>query len=168
MPGAVVPTRYKPWIVVGLSLALCVASWSATPTTSEAGRRWTFKGVESCFMKRINNVRERDGLRRLNRDKQLGYVARRHARKMASDRAIYHDDGLGRKITRWQALGQNTGRGASCRRLFRAFMNSSVHRGNILGPWRYFGVGVKRRNGTVYAQQVFESQNDPGNVFHYP
>lgn len=87
---------------------------------------------------------------------------------MASDRSIYHDLRLGRKVTRWRALGQNVGRGGSCKRLFRVFMSSSVHRANILGAWRYIGVGVKSRNGNHYTQQIFESYKDPGNVYRYP
>jgi uncharacterized protein YkwD len=119
-------------------------------------------------MHKINRARHRRGLGKLERDKQLGYVARRHARGMASNGSIYHDAGLGQKITHWRVLGQNSGRGGSCRRLFRAFMGSSVHRTNILYAWRFMGVGVKKRSGGLYVQQVFESYDDPGNIYHYP
>ncbi len=167
MPVAYLRTRWRACVVAGLAMLVCCAGL-ASPLESRAGSRFAFKSNEKCFMRRINGVRENHGLRRLRWDKQLGYVARRHARKMASDRAIYHDLGLARKVTRWRSLGQNTGRGGGCKILFRAFMNSSVHRSNILGAWRYVGVGVKKRNGKVYAQQIFESHEDPGNIYHYP
>lgn len=169
MPRADMDLRSRSWIVVALSLLLAVVSVVVSPQEGRArSGGFSFKGVEKCFMRRINNARDRSGLSDLNRDRQLGYVARRHARKIARDRSIYHDLKLGRRVTRWRALGQNTGRGGSCKGLFRAFMDSSVHRSNILGPWRYIGVGVKKRNGNVYAQQVFESHKDPGNIYHYP
>jgi len=119
-------------------------------------------------MRRINRARSRYGLRRLDRDKQLGYVARRHARSIARSRSVYHDDGVGWKVTRWRRIAQNTGRGAHCRSLARAFFNSSSHRHNILGPYRHFGVGTKWAGGQLYAQELFESRRDPGNIYHYP
>jgi hypothetical protein len=48
---------------------------------------YRFKRAERCFMRRINRVRARYGLRRLRWDKHIGYVARRHARRL---RIAYH------------------------------------------------------------------------------
>ncbi|HEU4480273.1 MAG TPA: CAP domain-containing protein [Actinomycetota bacterium] len=135
-------------------------------SSSASGGSW-FTRKEKCFMSKINKKRARNGKRKLNRDPQLGYVARRHARTIASAGSVYHDD-IGSKVTRWRSLGQNTGAGNGCRVLMRAFWNSSSHRANILGRWRHMGVGVEKRNGTVYVQQVFESRRDPGNIWHRP
>jgi hypothetical protein len=132
------------------------------------GSRYRFRRTERCLMRKINRARSRYGLSRLDRDKQLGYVARRHARRMASSQAVYHDDGVGWKVTRWRRIAQNSGAGAHCRSLARAFFNSSSHRANILGPYRFFGIGTKWCGGRLYAQQLFESRRDPGNVYHYP
>ena len=139
---------------------------SAERTMLDGG--WSFNRVERCIMRKVNNARARQGLHRLSADKQLSYVARRHARGMAATGGIYHDANMSREITRWRRLGQNTGRAGSCRRAFRAFMRSSIHRTNILGRWRFMGVGVEKRGGRVFVQQVFESRVDPGNVYHYP
>lgn len=119
-------------------------------------------------MRRVNAVRVRYGLNRLDRDKQLAYVARRHAMDMASTNNVFHDDNVASKVTRWYRLGQNTGRGRSCRSLARAFLNSAEHRANILGTYRYMGFGTQRRWGRVYVQQLFESRRDPGNIYRYP
>ena len=119
-------------------------------------------------MRKINNARNRNGLSSLNWDKQLGYVARQHAQRMASSNSLYHDGQLGERVTRWRRIAQNTGYGGKCRRIFRSFMNSSTHRSNIMGAWRFVGVGTEWRNGCLWVQQVFESRDDPGNVYHYP
>lgn len=130
--------------------------------------RYRFTRPEKCFMRKINNKRERRGLRRLRWDRQIGYVARRHARRMGRASGVWHDPALGEHVTRWRVLGQNTGSGRSCRSLFHRFWKSSAHRGNILGRWRYVGVGTKRRDGMLFVQQVFEFRTNPGNTFGYP
>ncbi|MFN2488314.1 MAG: CAP domain-containing protein [Actinomycetota bacterium] len=127
-----------------------------------------FRRVERCFMRKINHRRERRSLRPLQWDKQIAYVARRHARKMAKAGSISHDRGLTSKVTHWRSLGQNSGTGRHCRQLFKAFWNSPGHRSNILGRWRFQGVGTRWRNGHLYVQQVFEFRSNPGNVYGWP
>ena len=141
--------------------------WSK-PTKSVDTGGWGFNDAESCIMRRINDIRKRNGLTALEWDRQVGYVARKHANTMASARGVFHDGNMDREITRWRSLGQNTGRANGCVSVMRAFMNSSAHRANILGPWKHMGVGVERRHGCIWVQQVFESREDPGNVYHYP
>ena len=134
---------------------------------SSSGGSFEFKTIEKCFMKRINRIRARHGKSKLRWDKHLGVVGRRHARNMARAGGIWHDD-IGRKVTRWRSLGQNTGMGGGCKGLTRAFMHSSSHRSNYLGRWRHVGVGAIRKNGSTFVQQVFESRRDPGNIWHTP
>ena len=132
------------------------------------GRGYAFTRPEKCLMRKINNARRSHGMRALDWDRQIGYVARRHAFSMASARSAYHDYQLGQKVTRWRRLGQNTGRGGKCRRIFGAFMRSSTHRANIFGQWRHLGVGATWSGGRLYVQQVFESRLNPGNIYSYP
>lgn len=132
------------------------------------GGGWNFNRKEQCMMNKINKVRARKGLARLRWDKQMGYVARRHARRMAESRAVYHDANFGNEITRWRTLGQNTGGGHGCKKMFWNFMRSPAHRQNILGRWRYMGIGIDNRGGRLYVQQLFEWRSDPGNIYHYP
>ena len=141
---------------------------STEPVNAARRSRYTFTHAEKCMMRKINRRRSNHGLRRLDWDRQLGYVARRHARKMARNGTIFHDDGLGYKVTRWRSLGQNVGTGEGCRNLFKTFLRSAPHRANILGSWRFVGVGSKRRNGRLYVMHVFESRHNPGNVYSYP
>ncbi|MDQ3955154.1 MAG: CAP domain-containing protein [Actinomycetota bacterium] len=169
MPSARAALPARTWAVI-LIAVFAFTTLVAPATESDAGRRhrYSFKGAERCMMKKINKRRVNHGVRRLRWDRQLGYVARKHARRMARRSAIFHDSDLGSKITRWRSLAQNVGVGSGCRRLFRAFWKSSPHRANILGHYRYVGVGSERRNGRIFVQHVFEWRRDPGNVYAYP
>lgn len=137
-------------------------------STEGASSGWSFSRAEKCLMRKTNNRRAGNGRRKLSWDKQLGYVARRHARYMASNRTVVHDGNLGSKVTRWRALAQNSGSAGGCRRVFRAFWNSSGHRSNILARWRHMGVGVDRAGGKVWVQHIFERRRDPGNIWNKP
>ena len=161
------------WLVAALVSSMVVAASPAVALELEegvtkTGATWRFSSVEACFMHRLNNKRAAHGRRRLYWDKQLGYVARRHAQRIASARSVAHDYDMGSEITRWNRLGQNTGGGRSCKSLSRSFWNSSSHRHNILGRWRFVGVGVSWNGGRLYVQQIFEARRNPGNVYSYP
>lgn len=170
----VVTLTWSLGLVMVLSAVADARPSAATRTSTTQGRShkrtsgFDFTLVERCFMRKINNRRERRHLRRLRWDKQIGYVARRHAGRMAQVRAIWHDGDLARRVTHWRALGQNVGSGRRCRQLFGAFWRSPGHRANILGRWRYVGVGVRRKRGLIYVQQVFEYRSNPGNIYGFP
>ena len=168
MPQARLATPVRICVSLLMTLALVVGFYPSTEKSQAARRRWSFKRVERCMMERINRKRVRHGRSRLAWDRQLGYVARLHARKMARRRAIFHDSNLGDKITRWTRLADNVGAGRTCRRLFKAFWRSGPHRDNILGPYRYMGVGSKRDGGQLFVHQIFEARRDPGNVYSAP
>lgn len=155
----------------GVVAAVAVATTSVAavvPATTAGAGDYRFKRTEKCMMRKINHARANHGLRRLRWDKQLGYVGRRHARAMADARAIWDDPDLGNKVTRWRSVGENSGMAGGCKKLFWAFMRSPSHRANILGHYRYVGVGTDRAGGSLYAAQVFEYRRDPGNVWRYP
>jgi hypothetical protein len=136
---------------------------------ARAHKRFRFSRAERCFMHKINHKRRIHGRRLLRWDWHIGYVARRHARRMARARRVWHDPELGRLVTRWSSLGQNTGgRGRRCGSMFGRFWASGSHRANILGRWRYVGVGVAWKAHRLYVQQVFEYRDNPGNVFGVP
>ena len=130
--------------------------------------RYRFKAPEKCLMKKINAARAARGMRRLEWDRQIGYVARRHANSLASNRGLWHDSRLGSKVTRWRRLAQNTGRGGRCPAIFKSFMASAPHRSNIFGRWRFQGVGTEWAGGRLYVQHVFEARRNPGNIYRWP
>ncbi len=157
-------------------LACLIMAFSVVPVTAlessgnaiGGGGRWNFKSVEKCVMRKINKVRAREGRSRLAWDKHLGVVARRHAKSMAANYSVFHDYNMDSEVTHWRALAQNSGSAGSCKRAFWSFMRSSTHRSNMLGRWRHMGVGVERRNGRIFVQEIFEWRADPGNVYRYP
>ncbi|MDP9223885.1 MAG: CAP domain-containing protein [Actinomycetota bacterium] len=153
--------------VVAIVLLCCLVS-PLTVTVADAGSRYRFKYNERCFMRKINRARARHGLPALKRDKQLGYVARVHAREMAGQGAVWDDYYLGRRITHWSSLGGNAGGGGTCRQLSRAFLNSWPHRVNILGPFHFVGVGVSWSSGNMFVEENFESHLNPGNIYRWP
>lgn len=150
----------------GASAKRSADTGAATATSSSSG--WGFNDSEKCFMNKINRRRQNNGKGKLRVDKQLGYVARRHARTMARSGSMFHDADIGSKVTRWRTIAQNTGKGPACTKMFKMFWRSSAHRANMLGPYRFVGVGVEKRGGNYYVQQVFESRRDPGNIWHRP
>jgi uncharacterized protein YkwD len=154
--------------LLGVVLAAVVQFDPALEADSR-NKRFRLKRVERCFMKRINARRARTGRPRLRWDRQLVYVGRLHARSLArAGRGVTHDPSLGRRVTRWRTLGENTARGRRCRSVMRALWRSPSHRANILGRFSFVGVGVSRRRGRIYVQQIFESRGDPGNIYSHP
>jgi uncharacterized protein YkwD len=151
---------------VATAFAALVAMFGLPQGPARAGSSNRWNNPERCFMKKINKARARHGLNRLRADHDLGYVAMRHARRMASKEAMYEQGGLGEKITNWRTLGQNTGLGGKCRSLFKAFMDSAPHQSNILGQYKYFGIGAKWKKNRLYVQQIFESKKNPGNIYN--
>jgi uncharacterized protein YkwD len=147
------------------------AIWASTviappPVAQAAGGFWNWS--ERCVMKKINAHRNAHGLHPADWDPQLGYVGRKHARVMSRYGTIWHDGAVGRKVTRWYRLGQNTARARGCRTVVRSFLRSSTHRANIYGRWGYIGAGIVRRGDRIYVQILFESSRNPGNIWGYP
>jgi uncharacterized protein YkwD len=153
-------------VSIATALAALTAMFGLPQGPARAGGGNSWNNPERCFMKKINKARARHGLRKLRADHDLGYVAIRHARRMASKETMYEQGDLGSKVTNWKTLGQNTGMGGKCRSLFKAFMASAPHQANILGDYKYFGLGAKWRNNRLYVQQIFESKKDPGNIYN--
>jgi uncharacterized protein YkwD len=168
-------------LVISAILAAVIAlssTASAVEPTAVAGSdvspgggsraKYRFQGTEKCLMKHINRARARHGMRRLEWDRQLGFVARRHASSLANYRGVWHDGNLASEVTHWRRLGQNTGRSKRCDRIFRDFMRSPAHRSNIFGHWKFQGVGTSWSGGRLYVQHIFESRRNPGNVYRWP
>ena len=157
-------------LLVSFALLVPIGSAGAVEpaVVGDVGSRWGFNRTERCIMNKINRMRRKHGRSALKWDKQVGVVARRHAKSMAANYSVFHDYNMDNEITNWKSLAQNSGSAGSCKRAFWAFMRSSAHKSNMLGRWRHMGVGVDKRNGRVFVQQVFEWERDPGNIYRYP
>ena len=145
-------------------LALAVGSFSPATTASAGFRCYRFKESEKDFAQKINMARSAVGKGKLQLDKQLSRVARRHAWEMDNRNTLYHtpDSTLAWRVTNWTRLGENVGYGGDVGSLHQAFMNSPAHRDNVLGRYRHVGVGVHKDNGIMWVTIIFESHRDPG------
>jgi uncharacterized protein YkwD len=154
--------------VVCWAASLLAFSILTTSSPVVAGSCWTYRDAEKRMAGKINRARNHRGLRRLRLDRHLSRVARVHTNAMIESRQLFHTSNLGRKVTRWNRLGENVGYGGSVTTLHRAFMRSSGHRANILGRFRYIGVATRRAAGRMWTTVVFEHYRDPGTRLWMP
>lgn len=119
-------------------------------------------GPEGTLVSRINSSRAASGLPPLETYWDLTDDARAHSSSMMDRGEIYHSTSLGSVTGVWQSLGENVGMGVDLGALHNAFMNSSSHRGNILGNYNYVGVGVKTDGAGVHWVTVIFMKAAPG------
>jgi uncharacterized protein YkwD len=138
---------------------------TAAPAGAQGEKCWHHYRSERAFAKKVNLARSTRRTPKLELDKQLTVVARRHSWHMAEQNNLFHtpDSTLAKRVTHWRVLGENVGVGSTVKSLHRAFMNSAGHRANALySPFRHVGVGVVRRHDRIWVTFVFESAADPG------
>ncbi len=115
-----------------------------------------FAGPEGTLVGKINSSRAANGLAPLETYWDLTDDARAHSARMMDRGEIYHSTSLSSVTGVWLKLGENVGMGVDLNALHGAFMNSSSHRGNILGDYNYVGVGVKTdASGVSWVTVVF-------------
>jgi uncharacterized protein YkwD len=135
---------------------------------ASSGACWNYKDKEKKFARKINASRANNDQRRLRLDRHLSRVARAHTKAMARRGDLYHTNRLGSKVTRWIRLGENVGFGNRVGSLHNAFMASPGHRANILGRYRWVGIGTRVVRGRLWVTVVFESRRDPGTTLQMP
>jgi len=90
-----------------------------------------------------NAERVSRGLRALSTASDLQALAQQRANQMAQSGVLAHTVNLSSKVSGWQKIGENVGRGPALQDIETAFMNSPEHRDNILDPaFSQLGVGV--------------------------
>src|SRR5690606_16405439 len=93
----------------------------------------------------VNNTRIANGRAPLNINLELYFKAQGWADKMAAEQRLSHSYLPGGISQPWRKLGENVGSVSSMPGIHNAFMASSAHRSNILGPaFNQLGVGVPR------------------------
>lgn len=111
---------------------------------------------EAEFVELANSLRSGLGLAAYEVHPELEAKARAWAATMAAAGAISHSrlaDGI---TLPWQRLGENVGMGPSVVDLHDAFVTSPHHLANFTHPgYRFIGVGVAERAGTIYVAQEF-------------
>ena len=141
--------------VIAAAAGLCSFATTVSPLaeSASAGTYLTLSTFDSRLLADINNARAAHGVRRLIAVAGTTDVAHGWSCKLASLRSLSHNPNLGSQLEShgsyyWTTYGENVGMESSSSgadTLFRAYMNSPMHRANILDPdYKYIGIFTKR------------------------
>lgn len=121
-------------------------------------------GLVQDVVQQTNQFRKSQGLNALTVRDDLNKIARRHSEDMASGRVafghagFYKRDALAKKdIKELSSFAENVALGpTSAKQVVDLWKNSPEHRQNLLGRFKYIGIGIARdRNGRIYYTQIF-------------
>ena len=105
-----------------------------------------------------NDARADRGRDALALDKQLSRYAVKHSREMADQDTLFHTDDLAKKLggRDWSMGGENVGVASSLEDLQAAFMDSKLHRKNILqSGFDHAAIGVFESDGSFWVTVIF-------------
>ena len=122
-------------------------------------------GLTEDILKYTNQFRKSKGLKALEIRSDLNAIARSHSEDMASGRCSFGHDGYDLRVSKVRKMikpcdgevGENVAYGARTgKEVFEIWKNSSGHRKNMLGDYKYIGIGTARnRKGVIYYTQIF-------------
>ena len=127
--------------------------------------------AEKRFAEKINRARARRDRRPVSLDLEISAAAAVHSRAMKRQARLYHtgEDALRRRVTRWEVLGENVGRGGDADSLHRAFMASPSHRRTVVDKmFRHVGVAIVRDENQIWMTVLLETKSDPGTRVSMP
>jgi hypothetical protein len=112
--------------------------------------------AEATLTADINQERTSRGLGALTTSPDLVAYAEQHSADMAAAGRPYHDPNIQTNVQNWQELGDNVGSGPDADHLHQGFMNSQIHRDEILHPsYTQVGVGAYWAGNVLYVTEVF-------------
>ena len=116
-------------------------------------------------LKYTNQFRKSKGLKALEMRDDLNAIARKHSEDMASGRCTFGHDGYDLRVSKIKKtikpcdgyIGENVAFGASNgKEAVDIWKNSSAHRKNMLGDYKYIGIGTaSNKKGDIYYTQIF-------------
>ena len=122
-------------------------------------------GPVEDVLKHTNQFRKSKGLKSLEMRDDLNAIARKHSEDMASGRRAFGHDGYDLRVSKIKktvkpcdgSIGENVAFGASNgKEAVTTWKNSSVHRKNMLGDYKYIGIGTaSNKKGVIYYTQIF-------------
>ena len=121
-------------------------------------------GLVDDVLNYTNKFRKSHGLSALVMRGDLNAMAQKYCEDMARGRTGFGHSGFNQRFTQasrmikgFRTYAENVAYGAgSGKEVVNMWKNSSGHRRNMLGNYRYIGIGVaKDRHGVVYYTQVF-------------
>ena len=116
------------------------------------------------ILKYTNQFRKSKGLPALEMKKELNTIARNHSEDMASGRKSFGHGGYSQRelqvkkiIKPYSGMAENVAYGArNGKEAVEIWKNSSGHKKNMLGNYKYIGIGTARnRQGIIYYTQIF-------------
>jgi uncharacterized protein YkwD len=122
------------------------------------------EGLSDDVLKYTNQFRKSRGLTALVMRDDLNAIARRHSEDMANGRCGFGHDGYSQRVLSvakiikpFYSMAENVAYGArSGKEVVSLWKNSSGHRKNMLGNYKYIGIGtVRNRRGIIYYTEVF-------------
>ncbi len=111
-----------------------------------------------------NKLRKSKGLSALEMRDDLNVIAQKHSTDMARGKVTFGHSGLDKResqarknIKDASQFAENVAYGSmSGKEVVDIWKNSSGHRRNMLGPYKYIGIGIARdRRGVIYYTQLF-------------
>ena len=129
-----------------------------------SGQSLTEKLTEDV-LKYTNQYRKSKGLATLEMRDDLNAIARKHSEDMASGRTSFGHNGYNQRVAKIKKtvrpydglVAENVVYGASNgKEAFDIWKRSSGHRKNMLGNYKYIGIGTARsKKGVIYYTQIF-------------
>lgn len=116
------------------------------------------------ILTQTNQYRKVKGLPALTIKSELNLIAQQHSEDMARGRVGFGHDGFAKRnalaakmMKPLFSFAENVAYGASsAREVITMWKNSSGHRHNMLGYYKYIGIGIARnRQGNLYYTQFF-------------
>jgi uncharacterized protein YkwD len=122
-------------------------------------------GLAEDVLKYTNQFRRSKGLKTLEMRDDLNAIARRHSEDMAAGRCAFGHNGYNLRVSKVKKtiktcdgyVAENVAYGArNGKEAFDIWKNSSGHRKNMLGDYKYIGIGTAgNRKGVIYYTQIF-------------
>ncbi|MBN8879108.1 MAG: CAP domain-containing protein [Sphingobacteriales bacterium] len=122
------------------------------------------QNIREDVLKYTNELRRSKGLPALEMKDGLNKLAQEHSSNMAKGKTSFGHDGFMQRqqaahkfFSTINAFAENVAYGAKTgKEVVKGWQRSPGHRRNMLGKYRYIGIGVARnKKGTLYYTQVF-------------
>lgn len=122
------------------------------------------QSIREDVLKYTNELRRSKGLPTLEMKDGLNRLAQEHSSNMAKGKTSFGHDGFMQRqqeahkfFSTINAFAENVAYGAKTgKEVVKGWQRSPGHRRNMLGKYRYIGIGVARnKKGTLYYTQVF-------------
>ena len=148
----------KPFFLV--APVICILFIACLSSFSPAGN----DGLVDDVLTETNRFRKSNGLPELQLREELNTIAQQHSNNMAKGKVSFGHDGFNRRnnmavksMGSIHGFAENVLFGASTGRdAVNMWKTSEGHRKNMLGDYKYIGIGTARnKRGIIYYTQIF-------------